>query len=155
MKAIFLVLVVAAAVFLVLIVFKSKADQGRPAENQRSVAPIGVFAPIGEPSFEERYGVKLDLPMPESEFLDLLEQLHLGYYASGPEHLSLRNKMEGFIVPKIPAHTRNYDMSMISHSYSIYEDPESDDRRQVGYLALVRKDMMVVFVENFFQYTSL
>jgi hypothetical protein len=129
-------------------------DQTQSQPTDEKVFIVGVRAPLYEPSFEQRYKVKLDLPMEEDAFLTLIEELELSYYAEGPKELGLKNSEEGYWMPTPPKHTYNYDMSRISHSYFIYEQPDRRGRRQVNYLALVTPDKQVVFVENYFSYSA-
>jgi len=113
---------------------------------------IGVVAPSNEPSFEERFNIKLSLPMNENEFIGLIEELELDFYAEGPDSLNLKNKYSGSNRPTPPIHTLNYDMSDISHSYMIIGGLNEAEQRLESYLALVRNDREVVYIENYFSY---
>lgn len=133
-----------------------RADSGPRAytetTSETKVAIIGVKGGgPGEPNFEQKYDVSLNLPMEESQFIKLIEELGLKYFSSGPEELDLPHWEPGFEKPIVPKHTLNYDMSDISHSF-IVSEPELDGSRQISYIALVRNDNMVVFVENMFSY---
>jgi hypothetical protein len=116
---------------------------------------IGVVAPDYEPSFEEKYNITLNLPMDEDEFIALIESLGLSYRGEGPESVTIRNRTPGFLLVRRPQHTRNYDMSNISHVYFIVTEFNRRQCRDEDFLALVRNDCNVVYVENQFVYAKM
>ena len=122
-------------------------------EDQASTIVIGVVAPDYEPSFEQKYNVKLNLPMDEDDFIALIESLELEYRADGPGAATINNRQPG-LRPDPPQRTRNYDMSNISHSYLINTGYNRVKCRMENYLALVRNDRKVVYVENQFNYAK-
>ena len=119
---------------------------------KRPLRRVAVVSGEFEQDFEQRYGVNLNLPIHEEKFLSIVEELGLEYASEGPVSLDLPNKLKGIDRPTPPVHSENYDMSEISHSYKVYGGYNHRARRQETYLALVRRDMMVVYVENYFGY---
>ena len=123
-------------------------------EDQATTSFIGVVAPEYERSFEEKYKVKLNLPMDEDDFIALIEGLGLRYRGKGPDSATIKNREVG-LRPDPPQHTQNYDMSNISHSYYIGTGFNRIKCRNENYLALVRNDRKVVYVENQFVYAKI
>ena len=108
-----------------------------------SLAPVGVFAPPGEKTFEQRYGVKLPLPMSERDFLATVNKLGLKYSSIDPREPG------GFEKPR---QMKSYDMSDIASEYFIEGDVHTFLWGIFGtvysYLALVNRQHAVVYVET-------
>ena len=117
-------------------------------------ANTAIVAQWGEPSFEERFNVELNLPMEEDAFLRLIERLDLTVSIQGTRRPS-GGPTPVPSTPTRPFHTRDYDMSDIVRSYVIYGGYNKLLFRQEDYLALVRNDGMVVYVETRFAYTNM
>jgi hypothetical protein len=95
----------------------------------------GIVAGPGERTLEENYGLKISLPMPEKQFLALLDRLKLRY--------DIENERPG-IIP-VPFHCHAIDLSRIQKAYRIY-GKQFDSVRVLGevYRAYVDKDSNVV-----------
>ena len=91
----------------------------------------GIVAGAGEKTFEENQGVKLDLPMPEEQFLELLKRLNLEYEAQT-------------IIPS-PWHTDNLDTSKMRRAYQIYGRVDSARTFAEIYRAYVDQAGQVVY----------
>jgi len=87
---------------------------------------------------KESQGVKLQLPMSEDQFLELLKRLNLSY--------DLQT-----IIPT-PWHSKKLDVSKMQRAYQIYG--KTDRARQVAemYRAYVDESGRVVYIENMFGY---
>jgi hypothetical protein len=117
------------------------------AEYQKKLLEMlksGVVAGPGEKTFEENQSVSLHLPMPESEFLALLQRTNLRFERTGEQ---------SGIIPK-PWHNDSLDLSRIEKAYQIYG--KTDPKRHVaeGYRAYVDKSGEVIYLENMFIYTD-
>jgi hypothetical protein len=120
-------------------------------------APVGVFSTHGCHTFEDHFHIKLRLPMPEAQFLSLIEKLHLDYDGYGPDGDGISHSTHRDIVYGAPMVVPNYDMTDISHFYVIrgadYDyhggwwdfgaNAEHDE-----YNVLVNRHHMVVYFEN-------
>ncbi len=133
---------------------KSGADRKRVAAEYQKRLPemerSGIVAGPGEKTFEENQGVKLHLPMPEDEFLELLRRLNLSYDIHG----EAGTKAE---IP-LPWHSDRLDISTMQRAYQIYGQPGRLNPRLPGqemYRAYVDKSGRVVYVENMFGYDGL
>lgn len=98
----------------------------------------GVVAGPGEQTFEENQNVRLNLPMPEGKFLELLKRLNLTYDLQG-------------IIPT-PWHTETLDLSKMQKAYQIYGKVDHGRRFAEIYRAYVDQAGQVVYVENMFAY---
>jgi hypothetical protein len=96
----------------------------------------GIVAGPGERTLEENYGLKISLPMPEKQFLALLDRLKLRY--------DIENERPG-IIP-VPFHCHAIDLSRIQKAYRIY-GKQFDSVRVLGevYRAYVDKDGNVAY----------
>jgi hypothetical protein len=103
----------------------------------------GIVAGSGEKTFKENYGLKISLPMPEKQFLVLLDRLKLRYDIAG---------QRPGIIP-VPLHCHAIDLSRIQKVYQIY-GKQFDRVHVVGevYQAYVSKDGNIVCIENMFVY---
>jgi hypothetical protein len=103
----------------------------------------GIVAGPGERTLEENDGLQISLPMPEKQFLALLDRLKLRY--------DIENERPG-IIP-VPFHCHAIDLSRIQKAYRIY-GKQFDSVRVLGevYRAYVDKDGNVVCIENTFVY---
>jgi hypothetical protein len=108
-----------------------------------SMERSGIFAGPGEKTFEENYGLKISLPIPEKEFLALLDRLKLRYDIAG---------QRPGIIP-VPFHCHAIDVSRMQKAYQIY-GKQFDSVHVLGevYRAYVNKDGNVVCIENTFVY---
>jgi hypothetical protein len=111
--------------------------QKRLPEMERS----GIVAGPDELTFEENQGVKLQFPMPEGQFLELLKRLNLSY--------DLQT-----IIPA-PWHSKKLDVSKMERTYQIYAKADHARRFAEVYRAYVDKAGQVVYLENMFAYPDL
>jgi hypothetical protein len=110
----------------------------------------GIVAGPEEGTFEENQGVKLHLPMPEAQFLELLRGLKLPYDIHG----EAGTKTE---IP-LPWHSDRLDISKMQRTYQIYGQRGRLNPRYPGqemYRAYVDKSGRVVYIENMFGYDGL
>lgn len=104
----------------------------------------GIVAGPGEKTFEETYRVKVHLPIPEREFLALLDRLKLRY-----EILGDRATKVGI---SAPWHSSTLDLSQIEREYQIYGKVDRVRKVAEGYRAYVDKQGQVIYMENMFAY---
>jgi hypothetical protein len=124
-----------------------KAEEQRKriaAEYQKRLPEMlkkGIVAPAWEKTFEENQGVKLQLPMPEPEFIALVKKLHLDVYDEGED-----------VIPGPHWQPHAIDTSQTRHAYIISgkADPKLPFHEQ--YRAWVDKRGRVVYIENEFGY---
>jgi hypothetical protein len=124
-------------------------DEDAMSQNEPSQV-VGIYSLDHEQSFDEKYGLALTLPMPESQFTDTLNDLGLEFSYQGPDGAGIGRKDYGYNSPRRPRLVSNYDMSRISHSYIIDAGYNSSTRINQLYLALVDTDKQVVYIENQF-----
>jgi hypothetical protein len=126
---------------------KAEENRIRITEEYKKRLPAmeqsGVVAGPGEKTFEEKYGLKISLPMPENQFVALLDRLKLRYHIAG---------QRPGIIP-VPFHCRPVDLSRMQKAYQIY-GKQFDSVRVLGeaYHAYVNEDGSVVCLENRFVY---
>jgi|CXWL01.1.fsa_nt_gi hypothetical protein len=99
----------------------------------------------GEPTLDQRYGLTITLPMPEAEFVELIERVPLPIHRAGERGLD-------YPVLRRPRHNRDLDMSTISHGYVIVGGYNSERQRTEHYEAYVDRNGQVVYIENGFAY---
>lgn len=119
----------------------------RVAEYQKRLPAMersGIVAGPGEKTFEEYYGVKVPLPMPEAEFLALLDRLKLPYELNGERGTQM-------IIPS-PKHSKTVDASQMQKSYQIYGEIDPLHRSRAMFRAYVDEAGRVVYLENMFGY---
>lgn len=120
-----------------------------------SQAPVGSFAQEGGLTFEERYHVRLILPMPEEQFLSIVEKLHLKYDGIGPVSANIKHRRVGWEETRPePRVVHDYDMTNISYIYEIYGgyyEGLLEDHTE-NYLVLVNRQGMVVYMESQYDY---
>jgi hypothetical protein len=105
---------------------------------------VNIVAGPGEKTFEENYGVRVVLPMPENQFLALLDRLKLRYEIMGDRS----SKIE----ISAPQHSHAIDLSRIQRDYQIYGRVDRVHKVAEGYRAYVDKKEQVVYIENMFAY---
>lgn len=97
-----------------------------------------------EPTFDQRYGIELELPMPEDEFRRLMAGIPLEVRLLGQRGPDYR--------PLPPAaHFQSFDVSNVDYGWLIIGGFNQDAVRMELYCAYV-KDGKVVYLENQFQY---
>lgn len=99
----------------------------------------------GEPTLDQRYGLTITLPMPEAEFVGMIQRISLPIHRAG-------ERGSDYPILRRPRHNREIDMSMISHGYVIDGGYHPDLRRNEIYRAYVNRDDQVVYVENAYEY---
>ena len=99
-----------------------------------------MTARSGEPTLTQRINSSVQLPMRESEFVEMME-------AHGA-------KVKIWGTASSPLLLRDYDMSDVSHSMNIYFGWNDSDCRSERYHALVDQSGNVVYVESAFGYPS-
>lgn len=103
-----------------------------------------IRAGRGEPTLDARYGLAIELPMPEGPFVRFIEAVPLPIERVGER--GLRNPALGR-----PRHYREFDMVGVSHGYLIDGGYNRALERNELYHAYVRSGL-VVYVENSFGY---
>jgi len=134
--------VLAASMALVLF---SSCTAASVDSGKRPMEDSNIVAGPGEKTFNERYGLRLALPMDEKAFLGTLDRLKLRYELYGQ-----RGSEREMPKPRRSA----IDMSRIIKCYQIYGD--LDVKRGVGavYRSYVDEKNRVVYIENTFDYTG-
>lgn len=105
-----------------------------------------IVAGPGEQSFSQKYDPELTLPLPEGEFIRLLNDNGLNYSIDG---LSGTDKI---IHP--PRLSNNVDMNKIQKMYQIYGRIDRENRVGEIYRAYVDKNKRVIYIENSYTYTG-
>lgn len=109
----------------------------------------GIIAGPSEPTFEEKHGVKLNLPLAETEFLRILDTLKLEY----------RIFVErGTDVPiPIPWHADHLkhppNVDEINKVYQIVGALDKARQSQEVYRAYIDKNGFLVYLENTYWYS--
>ncbi len=111
----------------------------------------GIIAGPSEPTFEEKHRIKLHLPLPEAEFLRILDTLKLKYRVFAER---------GTDVP-IPsfwhAETLKYppNPDNIQKVYQIIGEIDHAQQSREKYRAYVDRNGLVVYLENTYAYSGL
>ncbi len=124
--------------------FLTSCDQS--SGGAEAVKETDIVAGHGEPSFPEKYHLKLALPMPETEFLATLKRLKLYYDVCGERGTNdslppLRQKS-------------TIDVSTLQKCYEIIGDRDRIRRIGEAWRAFTNKDHQVIYIENAFAYTG-
>jgi hypothetical protein len=133
----------AVAMFLVF----ASCDQ---SDGTKSGVPLmkrtDIIAGYGEKSFPEKYHLRITLPMPEADFIALLDHLKLHYGVCGERGV-------GAGLPP-PRQQSKVDLSKAQKCYEI--DGDRDPVRHTGeaWRAFTDKDHRVIYIENVFAYTG-
>jgi hypothetical protein len=112
----------------------------------RGMAKSGIVAGPGEKTFEESQGVKVSLPIPEDNFLALLNRLKLPFEVIGERGTNA-------IVPH-PWHSDTLDISKIQRAYQIYGKIDRAHQSREMYRAYIDRGGRVVYIENMFGYSG-
>ena len=117
---------------------------GAPKNNDGpgSVQQRNIVAGPGEKTFDENYSLRVSLPMPEHEFLAMLQRLKLRY--------DVMSEPSG-IIPR-PWHFQGMDLSKIQRTYQIYGNVNRRQRVAEIYRAYVDERGQVTYIENTFAY---
>jgi len=137
------VLLLAAAVGL----FSASCEQSSGGDiGARTVKQTDIVAGYGEKTFPEKYHLKLSLPMPEAEFIALLEHLKLHYGVCG------ERGTDSALPPLRQQNT--IDVSRFQKCYEI--DGDRDTARRIGeaWRAFTDRNHQVIYIENVFAYTG-
>lgn len=121
-------------------------DEQREAKNRLQeygathVLAVGEFAPPGAMTFGQRYKVVLHLPMPESEFLQILNRLHIQYDRIPPNPSALTETQK----------VGQYYLSDVSHTLQVHAGYNKVLRRTEIYEIFVARDGQVIRIEDRF-----
>lgn len=116
--------------------------RGDGAETATSMRQDDIVAGYGEKTFTEKYHLDITLPMPEAEFLVILDRLKLHYEVYGERGTD--SKMP------LPRHATEKDLSKAIKCYEIYGQVDHDE----GYRAFVDGRHQVIYIESAFSYTG-
>ena len=137
------VLLVAAVAGL----FLTACDQhGGGNERAATVKQTDIVAPPGEPSFPEKYHLKLTLPMPESDFIALLDRLKLYRQSCG-------ERGTDDALPTLRQQS-TIDVTRFQKCYDITGDRDFARRIGEGWRAFTDRNHRVIYIENAFSYTG-
>lgn len=146
------------AIVLVIVVLtlscnNREHDSRRLQEYQKRLIDMekaGIIAGPSEPTFEEKHGVRLNLPLPETEFLRILKTLKLEYnlYADRGSSVPIPSLIHGEGLKHPP------NLAEINRVYQIMGDIDRTRKSQEVYRAYVDKNGFVVFLENTYSYAA-
>lgn len=110
------------------------------------VKQTDIVAGHGEKSFPEKYHIKLTLPMPEAEFIALLNHLKLHYAVCGERGTDKA-------LPPLRQQSA-IDASRFQKCYEI--DGDRDTVRRIGeaWRVFTDRNHQVIYIENVFAYTG-
>jgi hypothetical protein len=111
-----------------------------------AVKQTDIVAPPGEPSFPEKYHLKLTLPMPESDFIALLDRLKL--YRQTCDERGTDNGL-----PTLRQQS-TIDVRCFQKCYDIIGDRDLVRRIGEGWRAFTDRNHRVIYIENDFSYTG-
>jgi hypothetical protein len=121
------------------------ACSGRQVAAQNQNTP-GVVAGYGEKSFAERYRLAIKLPMPETQFLAIVQKLGLYYQTCGERGSDLG-------VPP-PRQKTSIDLSKAKKCYEIDGDRDVKKHTAEAWRAFTDSKDQVIYIENAFVYTG-
>ena len=121
------------------------------AEYQKKLAEMEksrIIAGPSEPTFEEKHGIKLHLPLAETDFLCILDALKLSYnvFAERGTDVPIPKlwHSEGLTIPP--------NLDDIQKVYQIIGEVNRGRHSQEVYRAYVDKNGSVVYLENTYSY---
>lgn len=121
--------------------FLAGCDQrGGGNERVATVKQTDIVAPPGEPSFPQKYHLKLRLPMPESEFVALVDRLKL-YRQTCGEHGT------NDALPTLRQQS-TIDVTRFQKCYDIIGDRDLARRIGEGWRAFTDRNHRVIYIEN-------
>lgn len=141
-RVLFVLLAIVGASFSVAACGRNELDSPTVTTDKQT----GIVAGYGEQTFAERYRLSIRLPMPEAEFLALLQKLGLSYSICGE-----RGSETG--LPPLRQQT-TIDLSKAQRCYQVYGDIDSNKHVGKIYRAFVGKDHQIIYIENAFSYTG-
>ncbi len=95
-----------------------------------------------EPSFEEHFGISVELPVPEPDFIELLNAQGISYEVS-----TTRRRPS----PRNPEAVAD---ASLTHEIAVYGDFDAELGRKADYRAYVEDSGDVVLIENAFSYVA-
>ena len=111
----------------------------------------GIIAGPSEPTFEEKHGIRLHLPLLEIEFLRILDTLKLNYHVIAERDTNVP-------IPT-PWHsemlTRPLNLDNIQKVYQIAGEIDHAQQSREKYRAFVDRNGFVVYLENTYAYSGL
>lgn len=111
-----------------------------------TVKQTDIVAPPGEPSFPEKYHLKLTLPMPETGFIALLDRLKLYRQMCG-------ERGTDNALPTLRQQS-TIDVTRFQKCYDITGDRDLVRRVGEGWRAFTDRNHRVIYIENDFAYTG-
>jgi hypothetical protein len=133
-----------------------KAEQHRrnvADEYQKKLVDMektGIIAGPSEPTFGEKHGIRLHLPLLEIEFLRILDTLKLNYHVFAERDTDVPIPM--------PWHseklTRPLNLDNIQKVYQITGEIDHAKQSREQYRAYVDRNGFVVYLENTYAYSG-
>lgn len=102
---------------------------------------------VPEPKLDQVLGVSLQLPMPETEFLELMNAHSITVERRGPGSQTFQTVPES-------RHGADLDALNVDHAYSVYAGFDAKIGRTKDYMAYADKNGDVVLIENNFAYIA-
>ncbi|HVT27847.1 MAG TPA: hypothetical protein VHE81_07510 [Lacipirellulaceae bacterium] len=121
-------------------------ERGGGHERTAAVKQTDIVAPLGEPSFPQKYHLKLTLPMPEAEFIALVDRLKLYYQVCGERGTDIG-------LPPLRQQS-TIDTARFQKCYDIIGDRDFAQRIGEGWRAFTDRNHRVIYIENDFAYTG-
>jgi hypothetical protein len=100
-----------------------------------------------EPELDQVLGVRIELPMPEDEFLELMSAHSVMVERRGPNSLTLQTLPTSL-------HGANLEALDVHHAYSVYAGFDAPQGRNQQYMAFVNSAGEVVLIERQFAYVA-
>jgi hypothetical protein len=107
---------------------------------------VRIVAGPHEKNFADEYHLKITLPIPEKEFVALVDRLHLLHGSCG------ERGTERQIPP--PKWSDKINMSAVQSCIQIYGKKDVAHRIGKMYRAYINGEHMVIYIENAFAYTG-
>jgi hypothetical protein len=100
-----------------------------------------------EPELDQALSERIELPMPETEFLELMRSHSVTVERRGPGSETFRT---------LPSSRHGADLLALNvhHAYSVYAGYDEDQGRNQQYMAFVNSDGDVVLIERDFAYAD-
>jgi hypothetical protein len=126
--------------------FVVACDQKGPDVEVNQMNQTDIVAGPGEQSITQKYGVDIRLPMPEADFLLLLNQLKLSYDLCG-------ERGTRSAIP-LPRWKTSIDLSSVNRCYNIVGHVDVVHHTGERYRAFVNGHQQVIYIENIYSYTG-
>ena len=134
------------ALCLFLVIVPNCGPKHPIPERESAMFNSTMVAGQGEKTFAQKYGLNINLPLSEVQFLRLLHQLHLHYEMCG-----VRGVGAGLPPPR---HETSIDLSGAQRCYEIDGDRDTSKGTAEAWRAFANQQHQIFYIETAYAYTG-